>query len=175
MRSPAFNLKPFFILVCASLFVSGCLDRMVIRPTVAVREIQVTGLSLSGVTLTFGVELENPNGFGITVTDFSYTLFLNNRAVANGAAPEPISIDRHSITKIALPLKTSFSDIVQELQSMNGSDAMEYRIEGTVTVRSMLGRMEFPYSRTGVIGPGHSRSSHSPGTPDAPSMPRPGP
>jgi LEA14-like dessication related protein len=148
---------------------------MVIRPTVAVREIRVTGLSLSGVTLTFLVELENPNGFGITVTDFSYSLFLNNRAVANGAATEPISINRHSITKIALPLKTSFADIVQELQSMNGSDTMEYRIEGTVTVRSMLGRMAFPYHRTGVIGPGHSRSFHAPDNPAAHSIPGPGP
>jgi len=145
---------------------------MVTRPTVAVREVQITGLSLSGVTLTFLVELENPNGFGITVTDFSYSLFLNNRAVANGAATEPVSIDRHSITKIALPLKSSFADIVQELQSMNGSDALEYRIEGSVTVRSMLGRMTFPYSRTGEIGPGRSRSFHSSETP---ATPGPGP
>jgi len=143
--------KTFFILLAASLLLSGCLGRMITRPTVAIQEIRLTGLSLTGATLTFLVELENPNGFGVTVTAFTYTVYLNGRPVAHGETTDPIPIKRRSITPVSLPLKTSFQDLEKGLKSLIGADTVDYRIEGSLAVRSFFGRLEFPYNRTGTI------------------------
>jgi LEA14-like dessication related protein len=154
--------KPVIILLAASLFLSGCFGWMISRPTVAIQEIHVTGLSLTGATLTFLVELENPNGFGLTVTAFTYSVYLNDRPVAKGEATEPIAIQRRSITSIPLPLKTTFQDLEKGLKSLIGSDSVEYRIQGSLAVQSFLGRLEFPYNRTGTIDLKHQRSSSPP-------------
>jgi len=160
MASSQYRLNALFkaIVVFAGigLFVSGCLDRMVTRPTVTVQEVRISELTLSGATLTFRVQLENPNGFGITVTAFSYTIYLNDRPVASGQAPEPISINRHSVTEFSLPLKTSFAEIENQLKSILHSDTLAYRIEGSLVVQSVFGRLTFPYTRTGTIGPTHT-------------------
>jgi LEA14-like dessication related protein len=145
------------VLLTASLFLSGCLGRMITRPTVAIEEIRLTGLSLTGATLTFLVELENPNGFGVTVTAFTYSVYLNDRPVANGETTDPIPIQRRSITPVSLPLKTSFQDLEKGLKSLIGSDTVDYRIEGSLAVRSLFGRLEFPYNRTGTIDLKHQR------------------
>jgi LEA14-like dessication related protein len=150
--------KTIIVLLTASLFLSGCLGRMITRPTVAIQEVHITGLSLTGATLTFLVVLENPNGFGVTVTTFTYSVYLNDRPVAQGEATEPISIKRRSVTPVSLPLKTAFQDLEKGLKSLIGSDMANYRIEGSLAVRSFFGRLEFPYSRTGTIDLKHQRS-----------------
>jgi len=154
--------KPVIILLTASLLLSGCFGWMISRPTLAIQEIHVTGLSLTGATLTLLVELENPNGFGLTVTEFTYSVYLNNRPVAQGEATEPIAIQRRSATSIPLPLKTTFQDLEKGLKSLIGSDTVEYRIQGSLAVQSFLGRLEFPYSRTGTIDLKHQHSSSPP-------------
>ena len=150
-------IKSLIVLLTASLLLSGCLGRMISRPTVAIQEIRLTGLSQTGATLTFLVELENPNGFGITVTAFTYSIYLNDRPVAKGEATEPITIKRRSITPVSLPLKTAFQDLEKGLKSLIGSDTVEYRIEGSLALRSFFGRLEFPYNRTGTIDLKHQR------------------
>ena len=152
----------FFILLAVSFFLSGCLGRMITRPTVAIQEVHVTGLSLSGAELTFRVELENPNGFGVTVTAFTYSVFLNDRPVAKGEATDPISIKGRSVTPISLPLKTAFEDLGKGLQSLIGSDRVNYRIEGSLAVKSYFGRLDFPYSRAGTIDLKHPRPLRPP-------------
>lgn len=154
--------KPVFILLTASLFLSGCFGWMISRPTVAIQEVHVTGLSLTGATLTFLVELENPNGFGLTVTTFTYSVYLNDRPVAQGEATEPIVIQRRSVSSVPLPLKTTFQDLEKGLKSLIGSDTVDYRIQGSLAVQSFLGHLEFPYSRTGTIDLKHQRSSTPP-------------
>jgi LEA14-like dessication related protein len=149
--------KVFFILLTASLLLSGCLGRMITRPTVAIQEIRLTGLSLTGATLTFRVELENPNGFGITVTKFTYSIYLNDRPVATGETTEAVPIPRRSTTPVSLPLKTAFQDLEKSLNALIGSDTVEYRIEGSLGVRSFFGRWEFPYNRTGTVDLKHPR------------------
>ena len=155
--------KAVVILLTASLLLSGCFSWMITRPTVAIQEIHVTGLSLTGATLTFLVELENPNGFGLTVTVFTYSVYLNDRPVAHGETTDPIAIQSRSVTSIPLPLKTTFQDLEKGLKSLIGSDSVEYRIQGSLAVRSFLGRLEFPYSRTGTIDLKHQRSSRPSG------------
>jgi LEA14-like dessication related protein len=150
--------KTLIVLLTASLFLTGCFGRMITRPTVAIQEVHITGLSLTGATLTFLVELENPNGFGVTVTTFTYSVYLNDRPVAQGEATEPISIKRRSVTPVSLPLKTAFQDLEKGLKSLIGSDTADYRIEGSLAVRSFFGRLEFPYSRSGTIDLKHQRS-----------------
>ncbi len=157
--------KALFILLTASLVLSGCLGRMITQPTVAIEEIRLTGLSLTGATLTFLVELDNPNGFDVTVTAFTYSVYLNDRPVANGETAELIPIKRRSITPVSLPLKTTFQDLEQGLNSLIGSDTAEYRIEGSLAVRSFFGRLEFPYNRTGRIDLKHRRPFKSPDGP----------
>ncbi|HUK56080.1 MAG TPA: LEA type 2 family protein [Nitrospiria bacterium] len=134
---------------------------MITRPTVSIQEVHVTGLSLTGATLTVLVELENPNGFGVTVTTFTYSVALNDRPFAQGAAAGPISIKRRSITPVSVPLQTTFKDLEKGLKSLTGSDTVEYRIEGSLAVQSFLGRLEFPYRRTGTIDLRHPRSLNS--------------
>jgi len=156
--------KAVIILLTASLFLPACFSWMITRPTVAIQAIHVTGLSLTGATLTFLVELENPNGFGLTVTEFTYSVYLNDRLVANGETTDPIAIQSRSVTSIPLPLKTSFQDLEKGLKSLIGSDSVEYRIQGSLTVQSFLGHLEFPYNRTGTIEIDlkHQRSSRLP-------------
>lgn len=166
MSRPSYRTA-LIILFSASLLLSGCFSWWIARPTVAIREIHVTGLTLSGATLTLLVELENPNGFGLTVTAFTYTLYLNDRPVAQGKTIESVELPRRSVTSIPLPLKTSFQDLERGLQSLIGSATVDYRIQGSLEVRSFLGPLEFPYHRTGTIDLKHQRSSGS--TPDGPS------
>ncbi|MEK6683736.1 MAG: LEA type 2 family protein [Nitrospirota bacterium] len=161
MAKPS-HRKIVIVLLTVSLFLSGCLSRTITRPTVAIQEVHVTGLSLTGATLTFLVELENPNRFGVTVTAFTYSVSLNDRPVAKGKATGPISIKRRSVTPVSLPLKTAFQDLEKGLKSLIGSDTAEYRIEGSLTVRSLFGRLEFPYNRTGTIDLKHPRSLKPP-------------
>lgn len=153
------------LMLTASLFLSGCLGRLIARPTVTLRDVQITGLNLTGVTLTFRVELQNPNAFGVTVTAFSYSIYLNDRPIAVGEATDQIFIERRNITEVSLPLKTTFREMEKGLASLIGSDAAEYRIEGSLAVRSFFGRLEVPYRRIGTIDLKHPRPLRPPSDP----------
>jgi LEA14-like dessication related protein len=153
------------VILTASLFLSGCLGRLIARPTVTLQEVQITGLSLTGATLTFRLGLENPNGFGVTVTALSYSIYLNDRPLAKGEATDPIPINRRSVAQISLPLKTSFQELEKGLKSLIGSGAVAYRIEGSLAARSFFGRLEIPYSRTGTIELKHPRPLRPPSDP----------
>jgi len=154
--------KTIFILLTALLLLSGCLSRMITRPNVAIQEIRLAGLSLTGATLTFLIELENPNGFGITISSFTYSIYLNDRSVASGETTEAVSIPRRSTTKVSLPLKTAFQDLEKSLNALIGSETVEYRIEGSLGVRSFFGRWTFPYNRTGTIDLKHRHPLNPP-------------
>ena len=147
--------KHIAILLTVLFLLSGCLGRMITRPTVTIQSIEVTGLSLAGAALTFRVELENPNGFGVTITAFTYSIYLNDHPIAKGETTEPVTIERRSAARVSLPLKTSFREIEKGLKFLIGSDTADYRIEGSLTVQSFFGRLEFPYSRSGTISIKH--------------------
>jgi len=153
------------VMLTASLFLSGCLGRLIARPTVTLRDVQITGLNLTGATLTFRVGLENPNAFGVTVTAFSYSIYLNDRPIAEGEATHPISIERRNVTEVSLPLKTTFREMEKSLMSLIGSDTAEYRIQGSLAVRSFFGRLEVPYRRIGTIVLKHQPSLRPPPDP----------
>lgn len=92
---------------------------------------------LGGAAIRIWTRVENPNGFGLTLSTLSGTLFLEGSRAADADFPLGLPLAARGDEVIPLDLRVSFADIpglATAIRNAVTGRPLEYRLNGTVGV-----------------------------------------
>lgn len=149
------------LVLLSTLLHAGC-AALVKEPRVALAEVAVQSLSLSGATVRVELEVENPNGFGLDARALEYTLFFQAgggegvdddawRTLAAGRTTEGVSLPANETVRVPVDIPFRFRDLGDAASSLLRDGTLRYRFEGAFTVGSPVGDVRVPFDRTGLL------------------------
>lgn len=130
----------------------SCLNWILEKPAFVVREIIISPRSFTEINLIFRLDVQNPNRIDLTLTSFEYTVFLNQEVIGNGHLKEENVIPSSSTTPIEAHVVARFKDLGGSLKALITGNDLPYRIEGKAEVKTVFGRIVFPFSKGGSTG-----------------------
>ena len=133
------------------------------QPRVALANVAVQSLTLSGATIQVELDVENPNGFGLDARALEYTFFFQPaelegdeagdtwRTLASGRTVEPVNLPANQTVRVPVALPFRFRDLEDAAASFLRDGSLRYRFEGAFTVGSPVGDIRVPFDRTGLL------------------------
>ncbi len=133
------------------LLLSSCLNWFLEKPTVTLKEVSVTRISLTDIHFLFGLEVKNPNSFDLNLRSLDYTVYFNDREVGKGRLEKEVQIGKSSSTLVQVPLQTDFKRLGDPLAYVLAGKDLMYKIEGSANLGASMGTATIPFSKTGGI------------------------
>lgn len=120
-------------------------------PFFTLRGVTLRPVSFTEMNLLLDLDVQNPNRFDLTFKTFEYTIRLGGEEVGNGRLEKALLIPSSATTRIQVPVAARFKDLSGCLKAILTKDDLPYKIEGKVTVKTVLGSRQFPFSNEGRI------------------------
>lgn len=147
----------FVAALAAVAMLSGC-GAAVREPDIELQGVELGSIGLRGGTLLANIRVDNPNRFSLRADDLRYELFLRGSGAADtswvefaqGTYDEEITVGGGETAIIAVPVEFSLTDLGGAAMSVIRTGRFDYRVRGTVDVRTPLGRREIPFRKTGT-------------------------
>lgn len=148
----------FAILAAAAVFVGGVgsacstLGRQAFaQPQVTLKDVRVSSLGLTGGNLDVVLSVYNPNGYRLDATRLTYNLQVGDEATpfANGVLDSRFTVQDKDSTTVRIPVTFSYSGLSAGVRSIFGTGAVQYKLNGDVTVGTVVGNFTVPFSQTG--------------------------
>lgn len=148
-----FPLRSFFLLIGFSLLLSSCVT---IVP-VEFRRIENFKLNFEKLSPQLSLELvvNNPNPYGITVTEISSDIFLNNQAISKVSLPMKKRIIPRGETGVPIVLNFNLSSVLGLIPASVPTlltRSVDTRISGYIRVRKFIFKRRVPFSLNQKLG-----------------------
>jgi LEA14-like dessication related protein len=139
------------IFLCAALtLIVGCsyIAKKVMEPPKAkVERVSLKDASISGATIVFGVEVDNPNPFAVRVDDLNYAVEVGGKPIGKGQIESSAQVGGRSKAVIDLPVPVKFSDVFSSLLDFVTTGTSAYHIKG----EARFGLIKVPFDKTGEL------------------------
>jgi LEA14-like dessication related protein len=123
------------------------------QPVVNLKDVQVQGIGLTGGNLAVKLNVYNPNGYRLDATRLRYNLTVgdNNNAtqLAQGILDSRFTVQSGDSTTVTIPVSFTYSGIGAAGRQLLNTGGVPYRVDGDVTVGTVVGNFTVPYSSTG--------------------------
>ncbi len=137
----------------AMVITAGCsaLGRQAFQqPDVQLKDVSLQGIGLTGGNLAVKLNVFNPNGFRLDATRLSYNLNVGeNTNLATGVLDSRFTVQSGDSTTITIPVSFTFAGIGAAGRQLINTGGVAYRVQGDVTVGTVVGNFTVPYSSTG--------------------------
>ncbi len=132
-----------------TLILSGCASWMMKGEPPEVLVTNVTPLEASAFEQRLQVDLRirNPNDFELAVTGIDFRLDLNGNRLARGLGNKELAVPRLSDAVTSVETSTSTLQVVRQLLSFSGDQALTYHVTGVLHTKE--GRL--PFDNSGVL------------------------
>ena len=124
-------------------------------PSIRINNLQVDNADLNSASLTLSLEFHNPNGIGLNINNFNYSLDINGNEWAGGNALNGISIAKHDVTKLDIPIKLNIAQMgLSAFKLLSGSSEVDYKLRGNFSIgvaNPLLGETNFKLMREGRL------------------------
>lgn len=159
IRHKALRWAP--VLLTLAMLGSGCASlrrAAFVDPIVAVRRIDLRGVSLTGASAEVVVSVYNPNRYALKATRLSYRIDVDSVPVGSGQLRAPFEVAARDSAEARLPVRIALSGLGAAGMSMLTGGAIPYRVRGDVTVATPVGDLTRAFDRSGrytaPAGPG---------------------
>jgi LEA14-like dessication related protein len=129
---------------CASLG-----RRVFEEPVVTFKEVKLNGIGLTGGDLDVVLSVYNPNGFDLKATQLTYNLLVDTVPLGQGALTDRFVVPENDSATVRIPINFRFAGLGAAGRQLLQSGAVNYRVNGEVTVDTPIGNFKRPYDRTG--------------------------
>lgn len=120
------------------------------QPVVHLKNVSVQGIGLMGGNLAVRLNVYNPNAFRLDATRLSYNLRIgDNVDLATGVLDSRFTVQSGDSTEVTIPVSFSFSGISAAGRQLLNTGGVNYRVNGDVTVGTVVGNFTVPYSAAG--------------------------
>jgi LEA14-like dessication related protein len=139
--------------LCAAATLVACraaVDRVFTPPAVALRNVEVAGLGVTGASLTVTLSLANPNPYPLAASGASYRLFAGDSTeVGRGSVSTPIRVGGRDSTLVRLPVDVTWSGLGRAGRGALRGGTVDYRVLGEVIASTPLGDRTVPIDARG--------------------------
>lgn len=130
-------LCTLLLLACTSL------DRLRPQaPEVTLAGIRPVSISLFEQIFEVDLRVHNPNSFELPIEGLEYTLRVRDEKVARGGSSEAVTLPPHESRLVTVSAVGSLFGLLQLLRKQQDT-AFDYRLEGSVDVGGVPGRVNF--------------------------------
>lgn len=119
------------------------------RPDVALRNVRLRGVGLTGSTLDLDLRVVNPNGYALEEPRVSYRVYVGDVQLAQGWTDLDLTVPQGDSAIVRVPASVGYVAIQRAGRELLGTGAAAYRVLGRITVGTPYGRVSFPYDRVG--------------------------
>jgi LEA14-like dessication related protein len=134
-------------LVAVLLLAASCTD--VKPPEVTLTGAEFDGITAEGLSLTLLADVSDPNGFGGTVRDLDYTIFVDGEMVAHGRQEDSVVVPSEGIVEAKIPFTLTWSGAADGLKELASSGEHEWRIKGSAKFQKGGLSRSFRFDETG--------------------------
>ncbi len=124
-------------------------------PKVSVSRLSVKNLSFTKADLELILNIDNPNAFGISLSDTEYTISLNGLESISGKSLNPIKIEEKESGTISVPVSLNFIQLGRSAYNLiKGDQPLKYTISGNSDVESTLPFFKttpYNFDRSGTV------------------------
>jgi LEA14-like dessication related protein len=122
------------------------------NPVVNLRDVKVLGLGTQGGQLEVDLSVYNPNNYRLDATRMTYRVFVGDSVgLANGAVDTRQTVQASDSTIVKIPVSFTYSGLGAAATQLLRTGAVNYRVNGDVTVGSPVGNFTVPYSASGTF------------------------
>jgi LEA14-like dessication related protein len=123
------------------------------QPVVNLKDVQVQGVGLTGGNLAVKLNVFNPNGYRLDATRLRYNLTVGDNSnaaqLAEGVLDSQFTVQSGDSTTVTIPVAFTYAGIGAAGRQLLNSGAVPYRVNGDVTVGTVIGSFTVPYSSSG--------------------------
>ena len=142
--------------VCATMLAS-CREvsrRLYHPPTVALRNVVVDGIGLSGGSLRVALLVRNPNFYSLSTAGMRYQLLVGDSVtIATGVDTTHRRIGANDSTIVELPVQVSWQGLSAAGRGIAESGLVTYQLVGNITLDTPLGTHDIPVNQRGRFAP----------------------
>ena len=134
------------ILLTALCLATGCASMHSILktvgfkdPTITCRQVDVSDVSLDGVTLDFLFDVTNPNPAGFTIAELDYVLKVNDVEAARGHETRRIRIEPNASSEFRMPYTVKYQNLVATALSFVKPTGLSYQLDIRFGLKTPIG------------------------------------
>ena len=146
---------PFYAGLLA-LALSGCastLQDVVKSPGVALRNVEIVAIALTGQTFMLTFDVSNPNSFSLPVSAVNYGIKLDGQEFASGTTANKFSVPARGEAQFAISVDLNLLQTAPMLLSLvrrSAREAIPYELDGELAINLPL-VPSVPYRSSGSI------------------------
>jgi LEA14-like dessication related protein len=145
--------KKFKYLLVAALFITmlpACSMKEAVRNvSMELMQVRVRDFSNSGFTAVVYMQVNNENGFDVTISDFDYHALVSDRELASGKLEKEIVIPSHGSTVAEIPVHADFSGLDNGALERMLRGRQDYRLTGTALFKAWFGSYRYSFDTSG--------------------------
>ena len=139
-----------WLLYLLCLLMTGCAG-MVTAPQVTVETVQLVKLDSRGADLELLLQVNNPNGYDLTLLGYHYDLQVSALPMAKGGARERVEFPGDTTTPVRLPVRVEYGSLWELLKRRPDPDKIPYRLQAALEVATPLGAMLVPVEQNATF------------------------
>lgn len=124
-------------------------------PRLRVASLTVESMSITAASLELRIQVENPNGFAMTLESLDYTFAVRDRVWASGASDRPQTVPANNTGELTTQFSLSFASFGRTVRDLLlGADELTYQLSASAVVSTdlpMVPTVTLPYTRDGRI------------------------
>ena len=124
-------------------------------PKISASRLSVKDISFTSADLELILNIDNPNAFGVSLTNTDYTVSINGLESISGNSSSPIVIKEKSNGTISVPLSLNFIQLGRSAYNLiKGNEPLEYTLSGKTEVEATLPFFEsssYNFDRSGTV------------------------
>ena len=145
MRSAAFVVMFATVAGCASLG-----KQAFVQPQVALRDVRVMGLGVTGGELEVALGVRNPNNYRMDASHLSYQVFVSDSVpVAGGQLDTRSTVQAGDSSIIKIPVMFTYAGLGAAGRQLMNTGVVAYKVTGAFTVETVVGNFNVPFTTTG--------------------------
>jgi LEA14-like dessication related protein len=120
------------------------------NPIVNLKDVRVMSLGTTGGNLEVHLNVYNPNGYRLDASQLRYNVFVGDSVrMANGTFEPRASVQAGDSTIVKIPVGFTYVGLGTAASQLLRTGAVTYRVNGDVTVNSVVGNFTVPFSTSG--------------------------
>jgi LEA14-like dessication related protein len=121
------------------------------RPTLTFQKASVESIDFEAATLALDYDLENPNGFGLTLARVEYWLQLDGRVVTRGQVRGGLSIPAAGHAPVRFTVRLPFAEVPRLVEVVRAQKPVAYTVGGNVGVETPIGVLDLPITHSDQV------------------------
>ncbi len=121
------------------------------EPDVALQEIDVTGIGLTGGTFDLVLDVYNPNDYRIRSTRLEVGIDLEGTHFGDALLDRPLDLSPTYHSRIVVPVRFDWAGIGAGAKALVTRQSLGYAITGTVLLETPLGDQRVALTGTGKV------------------------